>query len=140
MNVKSFLDHVRESFLQVQVLCARAEKYREMATSAGSGNRKAKSPEPYVIELMDIHAELQEKVSGLLADSRLAEKLIDTLENKRQCAVLQLHYLCGHTFQEIANEVNYTSRWVYKLHNDGIAELERRYANENQGNTLLDVR
>lgn len=129
MNVKAFLDHVRDSFLQTTILCERAEKYREMATSAGGGSRKAESPEPYVIELMDAHAELQKKVSGLLDDSRLAEKLIDTLENGNQRAVLQLYYLCGYSMEDIAEKINYTARWVYKLHVAGVAELERRYAN-----------
>lgn len=125
MEVKPFLNHVLESFLQVEVLCARAEKIREMATAASGGEKG--NPEPYVIELMDTHAELQEKVNRLLAESRVAEKLIETLEKPNHRAVLQLHYLCGYKFDEIANKTGYTVRWVHKLHAEGIAELERRY-------------
>lgn len=127
IEVRYFLNHVRESFLQVEVLCARAEKLREMATRAGGGTGRKKSPEPFVIELMDVHAELQEKIRKLMADVRVAEKLIETLENGNQRAVLNLYYLCGHKWNEIAKEAHYTLRWVQKLHADGVAELERRY-------------
>ena len=125
MEVKPFLNHVLENFLQVEVLCTRAEKIREMATAATGGERG--SPEPYVIELLDVHAALQEKVNKLLAESRVAEKLIETLEKPNQRAVLQLRYLCGYTFKEIAEKTCYTDRWVHRLHDDGITELKRRY-------------
>ena len=127
MKVKPFLKRVRESFLEVQVLCAQAEKYREMATRAGGGNRKGESLEPCVVELMDVHAKLQSKVSELLSDTRAAEKMIETLEKGSHRAVLNLYYICGYSFADIANETNYTLRWVHKLHVAGVAELERRY-------------
>lgn len=80
-----------------------------------------------MIELMDVHAELQEKIHRLMADVRVAEKLIETLENGKQRAVLQFYYLCGYKWNEIAEEAHFTLRWVQRLHADGIAELERRY-------------
>lgn len=125
MDPQVFLNSVRKSLLQVEVLCDRAEKLREMAIQAGS----SESQESFVIELMDTHAELQVKVSKFLTESHIADQLIETLDNGNQRAVLQLRYLCGYNWNEIAKKIGYTLHRTHKLHATGITELERKYKN-----------
>lgn len=80
-----------------------------------------------MIALMDAHAELQDKVSRLIMDSRVAEKMIETLENGNQRAVLQLHYLCGYSWVTVADKIHFTLRYVHALKDAGIAELEKTF-------------
>lgn len=127
MNIKAILKEMRESLLHVQLLTEQAEKYREMAIKS-SGKFNGGSPEMYVLNLMDVHAELQDKVNQLIQKNREAEKLILTLEDPRHRAVMTAYYLCGYGWQEVADKTNYTLRWVHKLHRAAIGELERRYA------------
>ena len=128
MDLRMYLRDVRHCHLRTLTLCARAEKYREMAMQAtgrtdalrvsGTGNRS--KVEKYILELWDVHNELQAEISRLMKMSREAEKMIALLEDERHRAILELRYLCGMTWQEIAAKLHFTIRWTHKLHKDAL--------------------
>ena len=131
LDVRMMLRDVRHCHLRTLTLCARAEKYREMAMQAtgrvdairvsGTGDRS--KVEKYILELWDVHNELQEEISRLMKKSREAEKLIRTLEDDRHRAVLELRYLCAMTWEEIAGKLHFTVRWAHKLHKEAMDAL-----------------
>jgi len=131
LDVRMMLRDVRHCQLRTLTLCARAEKYREMAMQAtgrtdairvsGTGDRS--KVEKYILELWDVHNELQEEISRLMKKSREAEKLIRTLEDDRHRAVLELRYLCAMTWEEIAGKLHFTVRWAHKLHKEAMDAL-----------------
>lgn len=51
------------------------------------------------------------------------EELLATLEDPRQRTVMQLRYLHGMAWQDIAEQMFYSLRWVMKLHRAALAEL-----------------
>ena len=130
-DIRSELRDVRHCQLRTIALCARAEQYREMAMRAtgrtdairvsGTGDRS--KVEKYILELWDVHNELQKEISVLMEKSRTAEKLIETLKDDRHRSVLQLRYLCGMTWDDIAERLHFTLRWVHKLHREAIEKL-----------------
>ena len=131
LDARMMLRDVRHCQLRTLTLCARAEKYREMAMQAtgrtdairvsGTGDRS--KVEKYILELWDVHNELQEEIARLMKKSREAEKLIRTLEDDRHRAVLELRYLCAMTWEEIAQKTNFTVRWAHKLHKEAMDAL-----------------
>jgi len=131
LDVRMMLRDVRHCQLRTQTLCARAEKYREMAMQAtgrtdairvsGTGDRS--KVEKYILELWDVHNELQEEIARLMKKSREAEKLILTLEDERHRAVLELRYLCAMTWEDIAAKLHFTVRWTHKLHKEAVDRL-----------------
>lgn len=131
LNVRMMLRDVRHCQLRTLTLCARAEKYREMAMQATgridairvSGTGERSKVETYILELWDVHNELQEEISRLMEKSRKAEMLIQTLEDERHRAVLELRYLCAMTWEEIAGKLHFTVRWVHKLHKEALDTL-----------------
>ena len=131
-DLRSRLRDVRHCQLRTITLCARAERYREMAMQATgrtdairvSGTTERSKVEKYILELWDVHNELQEEISRLMEKSREAEKLIDHLPDERHRSVLKLRYLCGMTWDEIAEKLHFTLRWVHKLHKEAIEKLE----------------
>ena len=130
-DLRSRLRDVRHCQLRTITLCARAERYREMAMQATgrtdairvSGTTDRSKVEKYILELWDVHNELQEEIGKLMEKSRQAEKLIQTLEDDRLRAVLELRYLCGMTWEELAKKLHFTVRWAHKLHKEGIDQL-----------------
>ena len=132
-DVRTFLREVRHSYLYTQVLCERAERYREMATKATSradalrtsGTPDRSKVETYVLEMVDIHDELKRATEKLMEKSRKAEKVINLLEDQRYRAVLQLRYLCGMKWEEIAKEMAVSVRWVHRLHGAALKALDR---------------
>jgi len=128
LDVRMQLRDVRHCQLRTLTLCARAEKYREMAMQAtgrtdairvsGTGDRS--KVEKYILELWDVHNELQTEIAQLMKKSREAEKQILKLEDEKLRAVLELRYLCGLTWEEIASKLHFTLRWVHKLHKEAL--------------------
>ena len=128
LDVRMMLRDVRHCQLRTLTLCARAEKYREMAMQAtgrtdairvsGTGDRS--KVEKYILELWDVHNELQTEIAQLMKKSREAEKQILKLEDEKLRAVLELRYLCGLTWEEIASKLHFTLRWVHKLHKEAL--------------------
>lgn len=134
-DVRQFLREVRHSYLYTQVLCERAERYRSMAMRATSradalrvsGTPNRSKVETYVLELVDVHDELKRETDRLLEMSRKAEKMIGLLRDDRYRAVLQFRYLCGMRWEEIAEDMDISTRWAHSLHSQAIKALERRF-------------
>ena len=128
LDVRMQLRDVRHCQMRTLTLCARAEKYREMAMQAtgrtdairvsGTGDRS--KVEKYILELWDVHNELQTEIAQLMKKSREAEKQILKLEDEKLRAVLELRNLCGLTWEEIASKLHFTMRWVHKLHKEAL--------------------
>ena len=131
LDVRMMLRDVRHCQLRTLTLCARAEKYREMAMQATgrtdairvSGTGERSKVEKYILELWDVHNELQQEIARLMEKSREAEKLIQTLEDDRYRAVLELRYLCAMTWEELADKLHFTVRWAHKLHKEAVEAL-----------------
>ena len=128
LDARMQLRDVRHCHLRVLTLCARAEKYREMAMQATgrtdairvSGTSERSKVEKYILELWDVHNELQQEIAQLMEKSREAEAQIRRLPDSRYRAVLELRYLCGLTWEEIAERTSFTLRWVHKLHKEAL--------------------
>jgi len=132
-DIRTQLRDVRHCQLRTIALCTRAEQFREMAMQATgrtdairvSGTTDRSKVEKYILELWDVHNELQQEISYLMAKSRAAEKLIEKLTDDRHRTVLQLRYLCGLTWEDISEKLHFTLRWVHKLHKEAIEKLEQ---------------
>lgn len=130
-RVRQMLRDVRHAHLRTLTLCARAERYREMAMQATgrtdalrlSGTGKHSKVETYVLELMEVHEQLQQEIHSLRQYTRKAEQQIFTLPDSRHRAVLELRYLAACSWEEIAERLHYTLRWVHQLHSQAIAAL-----------------
>ena len=134
-DVRSYLRDVRHRYRYAQTLCERASRYREMATRATgrmdalrlSGTSRRSKVEDNVLAMVDVHRELKEKIRELLEETRRAEKLICTLSDERYHAVLQLRYLCGMSWEEVAQRLHFSVRWVHKLHGEGLKQLAQHW-------------
>ena len=133
-DVRSYLRDVRHRYSYAQTLCERANRYREMATRATgrmdalrlSGTTRRSKVEDNVLAMVDVHRELKTRIEALMQESKRAEKLISALPDPRHRSVLQLRYLCGMGWDEIADKMQYTLRWVHKLHNEAVGMLQMR--------------
>ena len=57
-----------------------------------------------------------------------AREMIETLDVVIEKVVLYKHYFEGKSFEDIASEVYYSSRWVKKVHDDAIDKLNLKYS------------
>ena len=132
-DVRSYLRDVRHRYSYAQTLSERASRYREMAMRATgrmdalrlSGTARRSKVEDNVLAMMDVQKEWKERIDALMQETQKAEKLISVLTDPRHRSVLHLRYLSGMGWEEIAGKMQYTLRWVHKLHSEAIEMLQR---------------
>lgn len=68
-----------------------------------------------ISEQMKVYAKLQTKIS----------KEIDAVEDIRYRSLLIMRYINGLKFGDIADKMNYGTRWVLILHREALKEFDR---------------
>ena len=71
-----------------------------------------------ISEQMKVYAELQTKIS----------KEIDAVEDIRYRSLLIMRYINGLKFGDIADKMNYGTRWVLILHREALKEFDRLHS------------
>lgn len=78
-----------------------------------------------VIRLVEAKEELEREVARLEAKKQEITDTIAGVEDPMQNAVLELRYLNGRSFDEIAEILEYTERWIYASHRQALREVQR---------------
>ena len=73
---------------------------------------------------MDMINELEIEVKNLQIVKRDVEYLISTIDDWTVERVMRLRYIDGLRWEDICCKVNYTWKWVHKLHSDGLQSIE----------------
>ena len=135
LEVKEYLRGIRSKQRYAQVLCERAQRYRDLAMRAtgrvsavrlGGTSRRSKV-EDNVLAMMDVEKELKQQLDELMRATREVERRISLMTDERYHAVLQLRYLCGMSWEEVARKLHFSVRWVHKLHGEGLRQLAKSW-------------
>lgn len=78
-----------------------------------------------VCKIIDRKAELEKKVAELEIIAAEIKYKISLLENDDYRTLLYRRYVEGAEWQDIAMEMYYSERWVYKHHTLALAEFEK---------------
>lgn len=90
-------------------------------TSGGNNNDKLSNGVAKLIELEnEINAEIEALYKSRLQIAAAMDKLPD--ENAKR--VLYLRYIQGYRWERVALEMNYDTRWVYRLHGKALYQLD----------------
>lgn len=84
----------------------------DMPRSGGRDNRLERSVE----RMMEIQSAMKERVSDRIASREEIEGIIDSVAGGSQQRLLRYKYIVGWTWEQIADEMNYTYRNVLYLH------------------------
>ena len=121
-------------FERIQQLRALAERRtvaygRERVRASGAADHRM----DVVARIVDAERELDEKIDHMISARAEIGEIIGRVMDERMRVLLELRYLNGHTWEQVAEEMNYTTRNIYNLHSAAlkvvaplIAEAERR--------------
>ena len=121
-------------FERIQQLRALAERRtavygREKVGGSGSADHRM----DVVARIVDAERELDEKIDRMIALRTEIQETISRVQDERMRVLLELRYLNGRTWEDVAEEMNYTTRNIYNLHSAAlkvvaplIAEIEGR--------------
>lgn len=108
---------VNSKLEQVEVLRALAQKVTTSYESEPvSRSRCVTSLEDTITRMIEAEADLNQTVDALVDLKMEMAKYIDQVENYDDQLVLEKRYLCFKTWEQIADDMNFSRRWVQIVH------------------------
>ena len=106
---------------------------RELATKATSTivEDKVSSSSRYdkmenaIIKIVDLENEINEDINDLVDLKVEVVKIIKEVKSTEEQMLLELRYLCFKSWEQIAVEMNYTIRHVYRVRDQAIKNLKK---------------
>ncbi len=91
---------------------------------------KQQSPmESALVKLMSLEEEINDDIDQLIDLKRELATFVSEIENPSHRLLLELRYLSGSTWEEVAAMMGYDVRWVYRLHRKALKEATERLEN-----------
>ena len=115
---------VNSKLEQVESLRALAQKVTTSYESEPvSRSRCVTSLEDTITRMIEAEADLNQTVDALVDLKMEMARYINQVENYDDQLVLEKRYLCFKTWEQIAVDMGYNVRHVYRLHDDAIENL-----------------
>ena len=76
------------------------------------------------LKLKQTTAEINADIDRLVDLKREMATLIERVNDPSQRLLLEMRYLCGNTWEDIAQKMGYDLRWVYRLHGKALQEFD----------------
>lgn len=93
--------------------------YSDMPKSTNEADKVAQAG----MARAQIAGELAQEICELALAKRKIERDIQGIEDEKQRLILEKRYIDGLTFERIAEDMDYDSRWIRRLHKKAIEEL-----------------
>lgn len=134
MNAKQFLRQVRylddlidTKLEQIQELRSLAEKVTSTLSLDGTSLQSSGLQDKIgdlVARIVDLQMEIEKATSRMIDIKTKAMRLIDNMPTPEHRLLLQMRYLRGLTWEQIAVDMAYTYRGIHYLHSRALREFE----------------
>lgn len=93
------------------------------------GNIEKSRMENTIVKVIDLEHEINEDIDRFVDLKRDIQDTINKMENINYQLLLEMRYLSGKNWEEIAEQLNYNNRTVFKVHGRALKQFERIRAN-----------
>ena len=110
-----------------QVLSLRGLTTKATATMSdmpGGGSRNVYKMQDIIAKIVDLEDDINRDIDALVDLKREMVSVIKAVENPEYQTLLELRYLCFKTWEQIAVDMQYSTRNIYKLHDSAIAAVK----------------
>ncbi len=106
---------------QIQSLSELADKCTNVITGMPRNPSPSVSPmADAVCKIIDLQAEIKNDMLCLVDLKRNIVNVVRSVSDTEQQTLLELRYLCFKTWEQIAVDMNYNVRHVYRLHDEAL--------------------
>lgn len=77
-----------------------------------------------IVKIVDLQAEINRDIDSLVDLKRDIVKVIKAVDNIEYQTLLELRYLCFKTWEQIAVDMGYNVRHVYRVHDLAVATIK----------------
>ena len=132
LTAKEYLSQAYRIDQRINSKLEQVRSLRELATKATttlSDMPRSSSPnfhrmEDFITKALDLESEINTDLCRLIDIKREIVTVIKCVENFELQTLLEARYLCFKTWEEIAVEMHFDLRWVYRLHSRALDEVE----------------
>ena len=97
-----------------------------MSDMPGGGSRNVYKMQDIIGKIIDLENEINADIDQLVDLKREMVAAIKAVENPEYQTLLELRYLCFKTWEQIAVDMGYSTRNIYKLHDTAIEKVHIR--------------
>ena len=131
MDIKEYLtqayridQRINSKMEQVSSLHALATKATATVSDMpGGGAKNIHKMENIIIKIADLENEINEDIDELVDLKIAITKLIKSVDNQEHQTLLELRYLCFKTWEQIAVDMGYKVRHLYRLHEEALKNI-----------------
>ncbi|GEM_PF-705703 len=133
MTVREYFEQVREMERRISIKHEQIKHLKELATRAtsaieavrvgGTSNRSKMANA--VEEMVDIKRALEKDIARLSRLYKEISAIIVKTDNQSYRELLTLRYLCNKKWEDIADQMHFDTRSVYRLHGKALAEVRQ---------------
>ena len=124
MNAKEYLSQAFRLDQKINSKLEQVSKLRNLSMKASglrlaeriSGTKEHSLMESALVKMIDLEYEINADIDRLVDLKREMATLIERVNDPSQRLLLEMRYLCGNTWEDIAQKMGYDLRWVYRLH------------------------
>lgn len=110
-----------------------ASNLREHATRATSrytaervsGTSDRCPMENAMVKLIDLENEINADIDKLVDLKQEINNIIANVSNNKYRLILEFRYIQGKAWEEIADELGYNIRWVFRMHGSALVEISK---------------
>lgn len=132
LTAKEYLSQAYRIDQRINSKLEQVRSLRELATKATttlSDMPRSSSPnfhrmEDFITKALDLESEINTDLCRLIDIKREIVTVIKCVENFELQTLLEARYLCFKTWEEIAVEMHFDLRWVYRLHSRALDEVD----------------
>lgn len=131
MTVKEYLSQAYRLDQRINSKLEQIMSLNELATKCTSTltgmplnpSRSTSTMADAVAKIVDLQAEINRDIDRLVDLKRDMVRAIKAVNNTECQTLLELRYLCFKTWEQIAVDMNYNVRHVYRLHDEAVDKL-----------------
>lgn len=131
MTTKEYLRHARRLQVAINGKAERMERLRSIAESttvpmsdASGGHSDGQRMAKIVETIVDFSREIAIETIPLVEMQREIQKTINKIGRQDYRTVMELYYLNGCRWDDVARKMNYSERQVFYIHSKALAEFE----------------
>ena len=132
MTAKEYLGQAYRLDQRIKSKLEQVMSLRDLTTKAtatmsdmpGGGSRNVYRMQDIIGKIIDLEDEINQDIDALVDLKREMVATIKAVADPECQTLLELRYLCFKTWEQIAVDMQYSTRNIYKLHDRAIKEIK----------------
>ena len=93
-----------------------------MSDDVVSHTRNVHSMQDVIAKIIDMQAEINADIDQLVDLKREIMQVVKAVQNPEHQTLLELRYLCFKSWEDVAEELGYNVRHIYRLHDEAVEQ------------------